>query len=206
MKFIIVAILMTSLLSCGYDKTEHHVISEINVASTDEYDHYVIQKINDVAINGVIDDNEKTKRLLLDLVPEANRMNDKNEKYKALLQIYALTDVHKAIDFIDEVLRGNPDHWLLIYKCQLMKINDYDNDKVTNCFSHIAKKAKEEIKKNNYNKKDNPKEILSYYLAEINAGNVAYIQKSKDLLDEIPDPKKKDELYQIFNSQIDIEN
>lgn len=206
MKFIIIAILMTSLLSCGYDKTEHHVTSKINASNTDEYDRYVMQKINDIAINGVIDDNEKTKRLLLDLVPEADRMNDENEKYKALLQIYTLTDVHKAIDFIDEVLRKNPDHWLLIYKCQLMKINNYDNDKVTNCFSHIAKKAKEEIKKNNYNKKDNPKEILSYYLSEINAGNMEYIQKSRDLLDKIPDPKKKDELYQIFNSQIDVEN
>lgn len=197
---------MTSLLSCGYDKTEHHVVSEINVANTDEYDSYVIQKINDIVRNSVIDDNEKTKRLLLDLVPEANRMNNENEKYKALLQIYALTDINKAIDFIDEVLRDNPDHWLLIYKCQLMKINDYDNDEITNCFSHIARKAKEEIKKNNYNKKDNPKEILSYYMAEINAGNMEYIQKSRDLLDEILDTKKKDELYQIFNSQIDIEN
>lgn len=206
MKFIIIAILMTSLLSCGYDKTQHHVTSKINATNTDEYDRYVIQKINDIARNSVIDDNEKTKRLLLDLVPEADRMNDENEKYKALLQIYTLTDVHKAIDFIDEVLRKNPDHWLLIYKCQLMKINNYDNDKVTNCFSHIAKKAKEEIKKNNYNKKDNPKEILSYYLSEINAGNMEYIQKSRDLLDEISDTKKKDELYQIFNSQIDIEN
>lgn len=206
MKFIIIAILMTSLLSCGYDKTEHHVVSEINVANTDEYDSYVIQKINDIVRNSVIDDNEKTKRLLLDLVPEANRMNNENEKYKALLQIYALTDINKAIDFIDEVLRDNPDHWLLIYKCQLMKINDYDNDEITNCFSHIARKAKEEIKKNNYNKKDNPKEILSYYMAEINAGNMEYIQKSRDLLDEILDTKKKDELYQIFNSQIDIEN
>lgn len=206
MKFIIIAILMTSLLSCGYDKTEHHVVSEINVANTDEYDSYVIQKINDIVRNSVIDDNEKTKRLLLDLVPEANRMNNENEKYKALLQIYALTDINKAIDFIDEVLRDNPDHWLLIYKCQLMKINDYDNDEITNCFSHIARKAKEEIKKNNYNKKDNPKEILSYYMVEINAGNMEYIQKSRDLLDEILDTKKKDELYQIFNSQIDIEN
>lgn len=197
---------MTSLLSCGYDKTEHHVVSEINVANTDEYDSYVIQKINDIARNSVIDDNEKTKRLLLDLVPEANRMNNENEKYKALLQIYALTDINKAIDFIDEVLRDNPDHWLLIYKCQLMKINDYDNDEITNCFSHIARKAKEEIKKNNYNKKDNPKEILSYYMTEINAGNMEYIQKSRDLLDEISDTKKKDELYQIFNNQIDIEN
>lgn len=197
---------MTSLLSCGYDKTEHHVVSEINVANTDEYDSYVIQKINDIVRNSVIDDNEKTKRLLLDLAPEANRMNNENEKYKALLQIYALTDINKAIDFIDEVLRDNPDHWLLIYKCQLMKINDYDNDEITNCFSHIARKAKEEIKKSNYNKKDNPKEILSYYMAEINAGNMEYIQKSRDLLDEISDTKKKDELYQIFNSQIDIEN
>ncbi|STZ55633.1 Uncharacterised protein [Moraxella lacunata] len=191
MKFIIIAILMTSLLSCGYDKTEHHVTSKINATNKDEYDRYVIQKINDIAINGVIDDDEKTKRLLLDLVPEADRMNDENEKYKALLQIYTLTDVHKAIDFIDEVLRKNPDHWLLIYKCQLMKINNYDNDKVTNCFSYIAKKAKEEIKKNNYNKKDNTKEILSYYLSEIDAGNMEYIQKSRDLLDKIPDPKKE---------------
>lgn len=197
---------MTSLLSCGYDKTEHHIVSEINVANTDEYDSYVIQKINDIVRNSVIDDHEKTKRLLLGLVPEANRMNDENEKHKALLQIYALTDVNKAIDFIDEVLRDNPNHWLLIYKCQLMKINDYDNDEIKNCFSHIARKTKEEIKKNNYNKKDNPKEILSYYLAEINAGNMAYIQKSRDLLDEISDTKKKDELYQIFNSHIDIEN
>ncbi|STZ02548.1 Uncharacterised protein [Moraxella equi] len=43
MKFII-AILMTSLLSCGYDKTGHHVTSKINATNTDEYDRYVMQK------------------------------------------------------------------------------------------------------------------------------------------------------------------
>ncbi|EHU2649441.1 hypothetical protein [Acinetobacter baumannii] len=209
-------IILSSLLATGCSKASESTNAETEASTVQSQkaskkfspeDQKIIDKYNKELEYLTLEEDEKFHARMKNLIPEINKISDKAEREKNLMNIYLVVGMNEEAYALNEKqLKEKPnDTARLTFRCQLLTLQKKESTLINKCYDNVADVLKVELDKPE-NKRDPDYKIgeFSYLYAKYKAGHPEYKEKMQEYIAETKDEKLKATLTSLYN--VEFEN
>ena len=212
---LVLLIILSSLLATGCSKASESTKTETEASAVQSQkvskkfsseDQKIIDRYNKELGYLTLEDDEKFHARMKNLIPEINKISDKAEREKNLMNIYLVVGMNKEAYALNEKqLAENPnDVARLLFKCRLLELLKRDKETTTKCFNTAATSFKAELDKTSSKSDPNYQQgQFTYLITMIKAGHSEYKQKAQEFIANTKDEQKKEWFKSVYDTEVD---